>query len=32
VPELRQLAQQLLTEQQDQIGTMTHWTRAWSTA
>jgi uncharacterized protein (DUF305 family) len=32
VPELRQLAQQLLTQQQDQIGKMTRWTRAWSTA
>jgi uncharacterized protein (DUF305 family) len=30
VPELRQLAQQLLAEQQDQIGKMTRWTRAWS--
>jgi uncharacterized protein (DUF305 family) len=32
VPELRQLAQQLLTDQQDQIATMTRWTHAWSTA
>jgi uncharacterized protein (DUF305 family) len=32
VPELRQLAQQLLTEQQDQIGKMTRWMRAGSTA
>ena len=29
VPELRQLARQLLTEQQAQIHQMTRWTRAW---
>jgi uncharacterized protein (DUF305 family) len=32
VPELRQLAQQLLADQQDQIAKMTRWTRAWSKA
>jgi uncharacterized protein (DUF305 family) len=32
VPELRQLAQQLLADQQDQITTMTRWTAAWSNA
>jgi uncharacterized protein (DUF305 family) len=32
VPELRQLAQQLLADQQDQIAKMTRWTRAWSRA
>jgi uncharacterized protein (DUF305 family) len=32
VPELRQLAQQLLADQQDQIAEMTRWTRAWSKA
>jgi uncharacterized protein (DUF305 family) len=30
VPELRQLAQQLLAGQQDQIAMMTRWTHAWS--
>jgi uncharacterized protein (DUF305 family) len=30
VPELRQLAQQLLADQQAQITTMTSWRRAWS--
>ena len=30
VPELRQLAQQLLAQQQAQTATMTSWTRAWS--
>jgi uncharacterized protein (DUF305 family) len=30
VPELRQLAQQLLAEQQAQTAKMTSWTRAWS--
>jgi uncharacterized protein (DUF305 family) len=30
VPELRQLAQQLLAQQQAQTATMTRWTRAWS--
>jgi uncharacterized protein (DUF305 family) len=30
VPELRQLAQQLLAQQRDQIGKMASWTRAWS--
>ena len=29
VPELRQLAQQLLAQQQAQTATMTNWTRAW---
>jgi uncharacterized protein (DUF305 family) len=32
VPELRQLAQQLLADQQDQLGKMTRWTRAWARA
>jgi uncharacterized protein (DUF305 family) len=32
VPEVRELAQQLLAEQQDQIGKMASWTRAWSKA
>jgi hypothetical protein len=32
LPEVRQLAQQLLAEQQSQITTMTAWTRAWSKA
>jgi uncharacterized protein (DUF305 family) len=30
LPEVRQLAQQLLTEQQAQVAKMTTWTRAWS--
>jgi uncharacterized protein (DUF305 family) len=30
LPEVRELAQRLLAEQQDQIGTMTAWKRAWS--
>jgi uncharacterized protein (DUF305 family) len=30
LPEVRQLAQQLLAQQQAQIGTMTAWKRAWS--
>jgi uncharacterized protein (DUF305 family) len=32
VPEVRQLAQQLLAEQQDQIGKMQAWRRAWAKA
>jgi uncharacterized protein (DUF305 family) len=32
VPEVRELAQQLLAEQQAQIGKMRSWTRAWSKA
>jgi uncharacterized protein (DUF305 family) len=32
LPEVRQLAQQLLAEQQTQIATMTTWKRAWSKA
>jgi uncharacterized protein (DUF305 family) len=32
VPKLRELAQQLLTEQQDQIAKLTTWRRAWSKA
>jgi uncharacterized protein (DUF305 family) len=32
LPEVRQLAQQLLAEQQAQIATMTTWKRAWSKA
>jgi uncharacterized protein (DUF305 family) len=32
LPEVRQLAQQLLTNQQAQIATMTAWARAWSKA
>jgi uncharacterized protein (DUF305 family) len=30
VPELRELAQRLLAQQQDQVGKMTRWIRAWS--
>jgi len=32
LPEVRQLAQQLLASQQAQIATMTTWARAWSKA
>ena len=32
VPQLRELAQQLLTQHQDQIDKMTRWARAWSKA
>jgi uncharacterized protein (DUF305 family) len=32
LPEVRQLAQQLLANQQAQIATMTAWARAWSKA
>jgi uncharacterized protein (DUF305 family) len=32
VPELRELAQRLLVEQQDQIDKMTRWARAWANA
>ena len=32
LPEVRQLAQQLLAEQHAQIATMTTWKRAWSKA
>jgi uncharacterized protein (DUF305 family) len=32
VPEVRELAQQLLAEQQDQIGKMQTWRRAWAKA
>jgi uncharacterized protein (DUF305 family) len=32
VPQLRELARQLLAQQQDQIDKMTRWARAWSKA